>query len=570
MKMAKKLASGVMCFAATAAAVAGRLPSGYAELEYIESTGTQYIDTGVTITSTMAVEADARFTEIVKQARIFGNLCGTGYLNFSVYINGAGSGNWASAMQDDVGDWVSANVVANKDRHVHKLDCTSSTRKYSLDGVDKGNAHPAVTKSTNGSLYLFASHDETTEYFASMRLYSCKIYDSGIVVHNYVPARRLSDSALGLYDLEAGSFLANAGTAEFLQGPEIPNPPTWSGDKPRTNGFEKTMEISIGEGMVSSVLTNFQVLVRLSETRQSGFHYADCGEKGADIRFTLPDGSLLAHEVDTWNTSGESLVWVNISNLTAATKFRMYWKPRQWVELPVVNPVSTWPKYAGVWHFNDTYPTNAADSSPNHYDAIATNATDTTQIDGKVGKTFHHASKTFFGIGIAPSLLGGIAHRQNFTISGWMKADSSNCGYARLAYKGGYNIPGWGVNMQDKATQITFRSSNSTSLYSPNCSSITSWQHFTCVYTFGGTVILYENGTLKGSASNRVWADESPGIELTLYADLVGSGDELRIRNGATSAEHAQADYKTQTDANFLSYGKVETQRAPGTAIYLI
>ena len=569
MSMVKKLACGVVCFAATAAAVAGRLPSGYAELEYIESTGTQYIDTGVTITSTMAVEADARFTEIVKQARIFGNLCGTGYLNFSVYINGANTPNWASAMKDDVGDWVPANVVADKDRHVHKLDCTSSTRKYSLDGVDKGNAHPAVTESTNGSLYLFASHDETTEYFASMRLYSCKIYDSGIVVHNYVPARRLSDSALGLYDLEAGSFLANAGTAEFLQGPEIPDPPTWSGDKPRTNGFEKTMEISIGEGMVSSVLTNFQVLVRLSETRQSGFHYADCGEKGADIRFTLPDGSLLAHEVDTWDTSGESLVWVNISNLTAATKFRMYWKPRQGVELPVVNPVSTWPKYAGVWHFNDTYPTNAADSSPNHYDAIATNATDTTQIDGPVGKTFHHASKTFFGIGIAPSLLGGIAHRQNFTISGWMKADSSNCGYARLAYKGGYNIPGWGVNMQDKATQITFRSSNSTSLYSPNCSSITSWQHFTCVYTFGGTVILYENGTLKGSASNRVWADESPGIELTLYADLVGSGDELRIRNGATSAEHAQADYKTQVDSAFLAYGPVETQRAPGSVYFI-
>ena len=151
-----------------------------------------------------------------------------------------------------------------------------------------------------------------------------------------------------------------------------------------------------------------------------------------------------------------------------------------------------------------------------------------------------------------------------------MKADSSDCGYARLAYKGGYNIPGLGVNMQNSDKQITFRSSNSTSLYSPNCSTITSWQHFTCVYTFGGTVILYENGTLKGSASNRVWADESPGIELTLYADLVGSGDELRIRNGATSAEHAQADYKTQTDAAFLAYGPVETQRAPGTAIYLI
>ena len=68
MKMAKKLASGIVCAAVALGAEAGTLPAGYAEHEYIESTGTQYIDTGVTITSTMAVEADARFTEIVKQA----------------------------------------------------------------------------------------------------------------------------------------------------------------------------------------------------------------------------------------------------------------------------------------------------------------------------------------------------------------------------------------------------------------------------------------------------------------------------------------------------------------------
>ena len=58
MSMVKKLACGVVCFAAAAAVFAGTLPAGYAEHEYLESTGTQYIDTGVVITPTMAVEAD--------------------------------------------------------------------------------------------------------------------------------------------------------------------------------------------------------------------------------------------------------------------------------------------------------------------------------------------------------------------------------------------------------------------------------------------------------------------------------------------------------------------------------
>ena len=58
MKMAKKLASGIVCAAVALGAEAGTLPAGYAEHEYLESTGTQYIDTGVVITPTMAVEAD--------------------------------------------------------------------------------------------------------------------------------------------------------------------------------------------------------------------------------------------------------------------------------------------------------------------------------------------------------------------------------------------------------------------------------------------------------------------------------------------------------------------------------
>ena len=571
MNMVKKLACGVVCAVlGVLSTQAARLPVGYDELEYIESTGTQYIDTGVTITPTMAVEADVQVTVIEKQARIFGNArdSSAGYLSFALYLNGWTQSQWATAMQDDGGDWVTSSVIADTNRHVHKLDCTGN-RKYKLDGVDKGNAHPTVTKSTDGSLYIFANHGATSVTgYAQMRLYSCKIYNSGNVAHDYVPARRHSDCALGLYDTETDVFHPNAGTGKFCPGPAVLDPLAWPDGKPKTNAFEKTMEISIGENMVSGVLTNFQALVRLSESKPH-FHYADCGEKGAGIRFTLPDGTLLAHEVDTWDTNGESLIWVNITNLTADTKFRMYWKPRSGATLPEVDPRLTWPGYAGVWHFGDAHPTNAPDSSVNGYDAICA-SNGTTQIDGKVGKTFHNSTAgAVFGTGITASILGGIKNVQSFTISGWLKADSSACGYARFVYKGGYQTPGWGINMQDKDTQITFRSHNSQSLFSPNCSSITSWQHFTCVYTYGGVGRLIENGVLKSSASSKIWAGESPGIELVLCGDLVGSGDEVRIRNGVTSDEHALADYKTQTDAAFLAYGPVENQSSAGLAIFI-
>jgi hypothetical protein len=40
-------------------------------------------------------------------------------------------------------------------------------------------------------------------------------------------------------------------------------------------------------------------------------------------------------------------------------------------------------------------------------------------------------------------------------------------------------------------------------------------------------------------------------------------------RSCATSEAHAQADYKTQTDANFLAYGPVENQGGVGLVIYV-
>lgn len=563
MKMAKKLASGIVCAVVALGAEAGTLPSGYVELEYLESSGTQYINTGIVPRSTTRIVSDFSFVELP-----------SGSLAASGWVNGGGKQFWFGVGSDGKfkasvsGNATSSPAGVAADTSRHSFDVSPAALKF--DGNEFTNQGSAFTDEASGNtLYLFAGHVTWSPYVAyqtKMRLYSCQIYDGASLVRDFVPVRRVSDSTLGLYDCVAGSFFANAGSGSFSAGSEAGLVPP--GELINTNDFERAMEISIGEDKVpaANVYTNFQVLVRLSETRQSGFHYADCGENGADVRFTLPDGSLLAHEIDTWNTSGESLVWVNISNLTAATKFRMFWKPRQGKTFPVVSPSFTWPGYAGVWHFNDAYPTNSPDSSASHYHAVCT-ASDTTKIDGPVGKTYHHPTANAYKTGVTAAVLYGIANVQNFTISGWMKADSSSCGYAILAIKGGVDTDGWGINMQNKATQVTFRGRNNMRYF--DCPSITTWRYFTCVYTWGGNVTVWVDGTNKKSSSP-VYASESPGIEFTFAGGLVGSSDELRIRNGATSEAHAQADYKTQTDAGFLSYGKVETQRAPGTAIYLI
>ena len=98
-------------------------------------------------------------------------------------------------------------------------------------------------------------------------------------------------------------------------------------------------------------LADFPVLVRISPERLPGFSYAVCERSGADISFALGDGTLLPHEVDTWNEHGESLAWVRLPKLSSGTTFHMYWgDPNP----PAVTSSDVWSAgYAGVWHLGE-------------------------------------------------------------------------------------------------------------------------------------------------------------------------------------------------------------------------
>ena len=67
----------------------------------------------------------------------------------------------------------------------------------------------------------------------------------------------------------------------------------------------------------STALANFPVLVRISETSLDGFYYTDC-PTGDCIWFTDALGANIPFEVDTWDTAGESLVWVSVPSLSSA------------------------------------------------------------------------------------------------------------------------------------------------------------------------------------------------------------------------------------------------------------
>jgi hypothetical protein len=70
-------------------------------------------------------------------------------------------------------------------------------------------------------LYLFARNDGSgVDRFAKQRTYSSKIYDDGILVRDFVPAKN-SNNVVGMYDIVSGTFFTNAGTGEFVAGRDM-------------------------------------------------------------------------------------------------------------------------------------------------------------------------------------------------------------------------------------------------------------------------------------------------------------------------------------------------------------
>lgn len=114
------------------------------------------------------------------------------------------------------------------------------------------------------------------------------------------------------------------------------------------SGYERHFNVSFPGYTGGTELTNFPVLVRLSSSLND-FDYSKCkAANGGDLRFSDDDGNLIPSEIDTWNPSGTSLVWVKVPTLTRGTRLTAYYG---WAFAPYVDAKAVWDAhYLGVWH----------------------------------------------------------------------------------------------------------------------------------------------------------------------------------------------------------------------------
>lgn len=191
------------------------LPAGYTPVEYLQSDGLQYIDTGIDVTPSNYSQLKFAVTcEKIGQGQgqsgwlVDGSNVSNAYFYIGTYN---GKYYYGCGTTDH-----NTNISAASGKQTYVLDIPA--KKFTVSGsVDTSITTEAITASA--SLYLFGFDYSPVRAYAE-KIYASQIYNNGTLVRNFVPARNPS-GALGLYDTVNDVFYTNAGTGAFTAGADI-------------------------------------------------------------------------------------------------------------------------------------------------------------------------------------------------------------------------------------------------------------------------------------------------------------------------------------------------------------
>lgn len=368
------------------------------------------------------------------------------------------------------------------------------------------------------------------------------------------------------YNVDEGDSLSIAPIADWAS-------PSW----------KQRQQISIDNSSSASSFTNFPVLVKLhaSATDAINIDYGDTRDGGEDLRFVDADGTLLKHEVESWDESGYSYVWVQVPTVDANSSNDFIWMYFDHVEAADGHDqTAVWNSdYQGVYHLNGT--SIESTSNANH-GAIA----DVVVQPGIVANAgSFNGSTSRINLGSNPVLDDVFAG--GGTVSAWINPESSGeNGYGRIfdkassTFGGGANADGWALQVAEVGSasggylifEQGFTGGQGEWRTPAGSISQDNWQSVALVYDNSSSTNdpqIYIDGVLQTLTRNRTpsgAARSDAALNLTVGNHSVASSrtfdgliDEVRIASTEISAEQLAAEYENVT-GNFLTQtGTVET-----------
>ena len=234
------------------------LPAEYTQVEYLESDGTQYIDTGIVLKS------EATITTVgqnIQSSVTSGPYSFWGFMGGNNNIPRWGWSIYQNRWLPDLNATSQAPVTVDTQKHTFINTCYYNNNVLEYDSLLDGNSisnktveNPTTYTNNTLSAYLFARNNNgTAGNFSSSRIFSYEIVQDGIKVLSLIPCKRNSDSVLGMYDTVTGNFLTNQGTGTFTAGADVVPTPETPIDIVCNNGILKVSPNLFNKNLVPNV-----------------------------------------------------------------------------------------------------------------------------------------------------------------------------------------------------------------------------------------------------------------------------------------------------------------------------
>ena len=196
----------------------------YIPLEYIESTGTQYIDTNYTPNNGYLIRTVLEFKDFLNTYMITGTYAYNSDEDNRFFIRiDTTTGN----LHYQYGNSTKNGQITVQLNTIYTIECRLVQNNQYLKVNDNltGITYSNLQQPNNTSLLFLGCYnymDLDADNIMPAKIYSCKYFDNNYnLVRDFIPVKRKSDNEICLYDKVSNTFFTNQGTGNFIAGPVI-------------------------------------------------------------------------------------------------------------------------------------------------------------------------------------------------------------------------------------------------------------------------------------------------------------------------------------------------------------
>ena len=327
------------------------------------------------------------------------------------------------------------------------------------------------------------------------------------------------------------------------------------------NSWLKRKKITLNNIDQATTFSDMPVLIKLNTAR---INYNDLIADGSDIRFTLDDHStVLSHNIEHWNASGESFIWVKLPTIAASSEVNIYMYYNNSAATDADDANGVFSNYSGVWNM-DKSGASYIDSTGSGKDG--TNVGSLADVVGPAGMAvdFDGASELDTGFGLQ-KIIG-----KTSTLSLWVKTSQTGSntnwqapGITGVEEAGGGDDIFFGFLQADGS--IAVNAGNAGVAASNFVINDNNWRHITIQRDqTNGDVRFYVNGVLNGSGTSESGYKKTAFTSFGVIADtggtpnyFIGQMDGIRLTTGYSDPEVVKGEFKFQADTH-VSFGTQE------------